>query len=55
MKSERHYRDRAAYLRQVAKDAHTEKLRETCLKAAEQFEALADIAAKEAARKDEDH
>jgi hypothetical protein len=41
MKSKRHYLDRAAYMRRLAKDAATEKLRDSCMKKAEELEALA--------------
>jgi hypothetical protein len=41
MKSKRHYLDRAAYMRRLAKDAATEKLRESCLKKAEELETQA--------------
>jgi hypothetical protein len=41
VKSKLHYLDRAAYMRRLAKDAATEKLRESCLKKAEEFEAQA--------------
>lgn len=44
----RYYRDRAAYMRGLAKDALTDKLRESCLKSAERFEFLAMQVAPEA-------
>jgi hypothetical protein len=54
LKSQKYYRDRAAYLRTVAKTAGTEKLRESCLEAARQFDGLAELAAEEEADLDED-
>lgn len=48
LKSQKHYRDRAAYMREIAKTAQTQKLRESCLEAAERLDALA----KQAARKE---
>ena len=38
---DRRYRERAAYLRRLAKEAQTEALRQSCLKAAEEYEAQA--------------
>jgi hypothetical protein len=39
---DRHYcRERATYLRRLAKEAQTEALRLSCLKAAEEYEARA--------------
>jgi hypothetical protein len=38
---DRRYRERAAYLRRLAKEAQTEALRQSCLKQAETYEALA--------------
>lgn len=52
LKNEKYYLDRAAYMREIARDAHTEKLRESCLKAAEQLDALAKLAAKRASGED---
>ena len=49
MKTERYYRDRAIYMRRLAKDAVTEKLRISCLKAAEEFDLLATQTANKAA------
>jgi len=42
LKSKRYYRERAAYMRQLAKDALTESLRKGCLRAAEEYERLAE-------------
>ena len=39
MKDKHYYRERAAYLRRLAKEAQTEALRQSCLKAAEEYEA----------------
>jgi len=47
--SHRYYEDRAADMRQVAGIARTERVRESCLKAAEQYEELARLAAQGAA------
>lgn len=41
LKTQRYYLDRAIYMRRLAKEAVTGKLRESCLKSAEQFEMLA--------------
>lgn len=49
LKTKKHYLDRAAYMRQLARTAQTEKLRESALKAAEQLEHLAKIAGQEEA------
>lgn len=38
---DRRYREKAAYLRRLAKEALTEALRQSCLKQAETYEALA--------------
>jgi len=38
---DRRYRERAAYLRRLAKEAQTEALRQSCLKQAEIYEAMA--------------
>jgi hypothetical protein len=38
---DRRYRERAAYLRRLAKEAQTEALRQSCLKQAETYEAMA--------------
>jgi hypothetical protein len=42
LKSKRYYHERAAYMRQLAKDALTESLRKGCLRAAEEYERLAE-------------
>lgn len=39
-----HYLDRAAYLRGLAQDAQTPQLRKSCLKAAADYDALAEKA-----------
>lgn len=44
MKSKRYYIERAGYLRRLANQAQTEALRKTCLKEAEECEALAKAA-----------
>ena len=41
LKDRHYYRERAAYLRRLAKEAQTEALRLSCLKAAEEYEAQA--------------
>ena len=38
---DRRYRERAAYLRRLAREAGTEALRQSCLKEAETYEAMA--------------
>lgn len=48
LKSSRHYRGRAAHLREVARDT-TPTLRAACLKAAKEFDLLAEQAANEEA------
>ena len=48
MKSKEYYLDRAAYMKRLAKDAQTEKLRESCLLAAKNFEKLAQEAGEKA-------
>jgi hypothetical protein len=50
LKTERYYRDRAVYMRRLANDAVTEKLRDSCLNSAEQFESLAKVAAESEAK-----
>jgi hypothetical protein len=45
-----YYLDRAAYLRGLAKDAQTPQLRKSCLKAAADYDELAEKAEKESAR-----
>ena len=47
LKSEKYYRERAAYMREVAKNAQTTKLRDSCLASAEEMDALARLAARE--------
>jgi hypothetical protein len=42
-----YYLDRAAYLRGLAQDAQTAQLRRSCLKAAADYDALAEKAEKE--------
>jgi len=54
LKSQKYYRERAAYLRSVARTAQTQKLRESCLEAALQFDGLAQLAAQEEADADEE-
>lgn len=49
LRSEQFYRERAAYMRGLAREALTEKLRASCLKSAEQFEYLAKMAAADVA------
>jgi hypothetical protein len=39
--NDRRYRERAAYLRRLAREAGTEALRQSCLKKAEIYEAMA--------------
>lgn len=51
LKSQRYYLDRAIYMRRLANEAVTGKLRESCLKSAEQFELLAKLAADEELRR----
>ena len=46
LKSKRYYLERAGYLRRLASQAQTEALRKTCLKEAEECEALARAAEK---------
>jgi hypothetical protein len=46
LKSRRHYLERAAYLRRLAEDAVTETLRLSCLRKAQECEALAEEAAR---------
>ena len=41
MKDRQYYRERADYLRRLAKEAQTEALRLSCLRAAEEYEAQA--------------
>jgi hypothetical protein len=41
LSSKRHYTDRAVYMRRLAREALTEALRKSCLKQAEEYEALA--------------
>ena len=41
MKDRHYYKERVAYLRRLAKEAQTEALRLSCLKAAEEYEAQA--------------
>jgi hypothetical protein len=41
LKDRHYYRERAAYLRRLAKEAQTDALRLSCLKAAEEYEAQA--------------
>lgn len=40
MKGKRYYTERAAYMRALARTAQTEALKTSCLKAAEEYEAL---------------
>jgi type VI protein secretion system component VasF len=46
LKSKKYYLERAAYMRQMAKEAQTEALRASCLRAAEAYEILAQNAGK---------
>lgn len=41
LKSKRYYNEKAAYLRQLAKEAQTEALKKSCLSQAEIYEDLA--------------
>ena len=42
MFSKRYYRERAEYMRRLAKEAETESLKKGCLKAAADYQQLAD-------------
>jgi hypothetical protein len=46
LKSQRYYNERAAYMRELAREAQTEGLRKSCLKAAEAYQILAETAGK---------
>jgi hypothetical protein len=48
VRGKRYYTERAAYMRTLARTAQTEALRISCLKAAEQYEALLEAVAEEA-------
>jgi hypothetical protein len=54
LKSKRYYLERAGYLRRLATQAQTEALRKTCLKEAEECEALARDAEKAEADADQE-
>ena len=49
MKGRRYYRERIAYMRSLARTAETAALKASCLKAAEDYEALLAAAEEEAA------
>jgi len=49
VKGKRYYKERAAYMRALAKTAQTEALKKSCLKAAEEYEALLQAATEDAA------
>ena len=54
MKNKRYYNDRANFMRQAAREAQTEKLRDTCLRAAAAYDVLAQKAEKGEAGEDDE-